>query len=132
MKENSTSFCCVDSCAFPPADDVPFGCGCLGIGKMSEVTYAPVKSLGDEDVKLRFDCCCKHGGVYFTTPDCLSAKVYEKMLCFAGTGQMAIQKPTTCIKGINQEFCVHSACAFPPDDEIPLGCGCMGKMIFGK
>jgi hypothetical protein len=132
IKANARQLCCVRTMAFPPTDDVPFGCGCFGVGMNPDVTYAPVKALKDDDVMLQGHCCCDHGGLSFTMPDCLGGAVHEKMCCFAGKSAFQCQGPNTCIKGVQQEFCIHSAMAFPPDDEVPLGCGCMGMMIFGK
>ena len=41
------------------------------------------------------------------------------------------KKVENCVKGVSQEFCVHSACAFPPDAEVPFGIGCCGTMCLG-
>lgn len=39
---------------------------------------------------------------------------------------MKITTLETCVRGGGYFLCCAGACAFPPDDKVPMGCGCCG------
>ena len=72
-------------------------------------------------------------------PDCIGC-VSDQEFCFCwpfitktGCRQAGGAKfitIETCVRAGGYNCCIASACAFPPDEKVPLGCGCcdMGSM----
>lgn len=71
-----------------------------------------------------------------TCPDCIGGvQDTESMLpcwpCMVNHGLRAVhgfkcKSPETCTRSGGFLCCLASACAFPPDESVPMGCGCCG------
>ena len=89
---------------------------------LSDVAWCSESKCGYRSCAGRFPDCC--GGVQDSEfAFCWPFIVKTGCRNVAGA---KFKKCETCCRGGGYNCCIATACAFPPDDKVPLGCGCCG------
>jgi hypothetical protein len=80
------------------------------------------------------ECVGSYGAVTFTCFEwnykACKISTRPEDLCICISGECMIIRPTTCLKGVTQCFCLDNRCAMPCDDDVPcivnfLGLNCL-------
>ena len=113
--------------------------------KLIQSGTTATEGVDQKDLCACVACCCTICSCYPKFPECIGCHQknvvacleFEAVMCKTGRTEGSlcmcikqeceIVKPTTCVKGTSQFFCVDARCAFPCDDEVPcmvsaLGC----------